>query len=89
MSKLKNFLDRRAAGIAKEKAQKEGKEISEEEKQVDPNLSDDEFWAISNQFMKDSKNTNLSPVEVLQSILEEYTPLKIRQFAKRYDELNK
>ncbi len=60
-----------------------------EEKIEAPNLTDDEFWTISNKFMKESKQSNQTAVEVLQKILEDYTPLKIKQFAQRYEELNK
>lgn len=112
---LKNFLDKRAEGVAREKAKKEGKEyvkpkpkktetvyevdkekgIIQHEKEIEeveenPNLTDDEFWAISNDFMAETKsNKDGNPVEMLQKILEEYTPLKIQQFADRYAELNK
>lgn len=84
MSELKNFLNRRAEGKAKEKNEKEG--IIEEE---NPNLTDDEFWEISNQFLKDSKISNEEPSIVLQRILEQYSVLKINQFAERYKNLNK
>lgn len=98
MSGIKNFLDKRAEGIVKEKTIKDG--VSSEdyasaktEKEVDDieesqDLTDEEFWTITNQFMKESKNNEKSAVEVLQSIIEGYTPLKIKQFAKRYEELN-
>ncbi len=111
MSSIKNFLDKRAKGIAKEDALKKGikdtpkKTISKtvispelgfkvikEEVEIETenkNLSDDEFWDITNTFNKEIKVSNL-PVEIiLQKILENYTPLKIQQFAKRYEELNK
>lgn len=84
MSELKNFLNRRAEVKAKEKNEKEG--IVEEE---NPNLTDDEFWEISNQFLKDSKTSNEEPSMVLQKILEQYSVLKINQFAERYKNLNK
>ena len=84
MSELKKFLNRRAEVKAKEKNEKEG--IVEEE---NPNLTDDEFWEISNQFLKDSKTSEEEPSMVLQKILEQYSVLKINQFAERYKNLNK
>lgn len=84
MSRFKKFLDKRAEGIAKEKEKKEGLE-----KEIDLNLTDDEFWEISNKFIKENKQSDKSSTEILQRILEKYTPLKIKQFAKRYEELNK
>ncbi len=51
-------------------------------------LTDDEFWDISNEFNKMIKISEDSPVLILQSILKKYTPLKIEQFGKRYAELN-
>ena len=84
MSELKNFLNRRAEEKAKKKNEKEG--IVEEE---NPNLTDDEFWEISNQFLKDSKTSEEEPSMVLQKILEQYSVLKINQFAERYKNLNK
>lgn len=91
---LKQFLDRRADGLKEESELKEAvesgkiyvnKKIEIEE---DPNLSDDEFWDISNQFNKQIKNSNKTPVEILQKILENYSPLKIQQFADKFKELN-
>jgi len=84
MSELKNFLNRRAEEKAKEKNEKEG--IVEEE---NPNLTDDEFWEILDQFKKDSKSNTDDPSLVLQKILEQYSVLKINQFAERYTNLNK
>ncbi len=84
MSELKNFLNRRAEEKAKEKNEKEG--IVEEE---NPNLTDDEFWGILDQFKKDSKSSTEDPSLILQKILEQYSTLKINQFAKRYTNLNK
>lgn len=110
MSGLKRFLDRRAEGIAREKAKKKNidvpikntetkvhidkdygfieteQEIEETEQTL--NLTDDEFWDISNQFNKEIKNNEEPPSEVLQKILKNYTLLKIEQFGKRYTELN-
>lgn len=113
MSRIKKYLDKRASGIAKDKAIKDGvnpedyvpvktekeyvvhkdlgivefeKEVHEIEESLD--LTDDEFWTITNQFVKESKNNEKSAVDILQSIIEGYTPLKIKQFAKRYEELN-
>lgn len=59
-----------------------------EEKPEDPNLSDEEFWDISNEFNKKMRISKDNPVEVMQKILERYTPLKINQFAERYEKLN-
>lgn len=84
MSELKNFLNRRAEVKAKEKNEKEG--IVEEE---NPNLTDDEFWEILNQFKLESKSNNNDPSDILQRILEQYSVLKINQFAERYKNLNK
>ena len=84
MNDLKNFLNRRAEGKVKEKNEKEG--IVEEE---NPNLTDDEFWEILEQFKKDSKSNTDAPSLVLQKILEQYSVLKINQFAERYTNLNK
>jgi len=64
--------------------EEEVEEIEEE----NPNLTDEEFWDISNQYIKESRNSDRSQVEILQSILENYTPLKIKQFAQRYKDLN-
>jgi len=69
------------------------KGIIEYEKEVEelednPNLTDDEFWDISNKLNKEIKNSGKDAVEILQEIFKEYTPLKIRQFGKRYSELN-
>ena len=65
-------------------------EKTEAHEEDNPNLSDHEFWTISNRFLVDSrKNSDQSPVAILQKILEGYTPLKIKQFAVRYEELNK
>jgi len=90
MSGLKRFLKNREEAIAKEKAMKEETIQNETKNDIeDLDLSDDEFWAISNQFMKDIKNSDKSQEEILESILEDYTPKKIRQFAKRFEELNK
>ncbi len=87
MSKLKKFFDRRNEGLARERAEKEGVKFKETVEE-NPNLTDDEFWAISNQYMAESKNSDRDQVEILQTILEQYSPLKIKQFAKRYEELN-
>jgi len=51
-------------------------------------LSDEEFWDISNSFMKKIQKSNRSHMDILEEILEDYTSHKIRQFAKRYEELN-
>jgi len=111
MSKLKRFLDRREAGIAKGDAKNDGAEKKEtttisktiinpnigfvvveeevEKEAISLDLTDDEFWDISNTFNLQVKNSK-EPIEILlQRILENYTPLKIKQFAKRYGELNK
>jgi len=93
MSGLKKFLDKRVEGLAREEAKKNkgnNKEtpIKKAPIEENPNLTDDEFWAISNQFISERRNSE-NPVEVLQHILETYTPLKIKQFAKRFEELNK
>jgi len=113
MTRLKKFLDKRAKGIAKEKAKKEGIEFDDSPKMIiktteinsnvgfkviekevplkeeDVNLSDEEFWDISNTFNHQVRKSN-EPIEIiLQRILENYTPLKIQQFAKRFEELNK
>ncbi len=112
MSSFKKFLDKRAKGIAKEKALKKGEEfieestkivqktvmshsvgfeVVEEEQPLEKetlDLSDEEFWDISNAFNHQVKISK-EPIEIiLQKILENYTPLKIQQFAKRYEELN-
>ncbi len=87
MSKLKKFFDRRNEGLARERAEKEDVEFKETVEE-NPNLTDDEFWAISNQFIKESKNSEKNKIEILQTILEQFSPLKIKQFAKRYEELN-
>lgn len=84
MSEIKKFLDRRAEGIATEKKAKQGEEIEE-----DTNLTDDEFWGILKQFQQESRLTKNNPSEVLQHILEQYSVLKINQFAERYANLNK
>ncbi|HHC80581.1 MAG TPA: hypothetical protein ENK46_11910 [Flavobacteriia bacterium] len=94
MSKLKEFFDRRSEGLLEEKLAKEGtgsKEVVKRKEPVEenPNLTDEEFWAIANQFIKESRNSGRNQVEILQAILAQYTPLKIEQFAKRYEELNK
>lgn len=94
MSKLKKFLDRRAEGIAREqqkknKATQKNNLTGDDDLEEDPNLTDDEFWSISKQYISESKNSDKDQVEILQSILEKYSPLKIEQFAKRYYDLNK
>ncbi len=94
MSGLKKFLDRRNEGLARERKEKmkvEQKDVSNEDVKIeeDPNLTDDEFWEITNQYISESKNSDRNQVEILQSILEQYPPLKIEQFAKRYQDLNK
>mgnify|MGYP003625831216 CR=1 FL=1 len=86
MSGLKKFLNRREKGIT-EKKDSEDEKIEEIE-EIDVNLSDDEFWAITNQFLLESKNSDSNQVEILQTILGAYTPLKIEQFAERYKALN-
>ncbi len=68
-----------------------GFEIIEEEvplKEENLDLTDDEFWDISNSFNKQLKISKSQPEEILQKILESYSPLKIKQFAQRYKELN-
>ncbi len=82
MSELKNFLNRRTEGLAKEKANQEG------EMKEDKNLTDDEFWEILKQFKQEIKLGGDSS-EILQEILEQYSVLKINQFAERYNRLNK
>ena len=84
MNDLKNFLNRRAETIAKEKNDKEG--IVNEE---NPNLTDEEFWEILEKFKKENKSNTEDPSVVLQKILEQYSVLKINQFAERYTNLNK
>lgn len=84
MSELKKFLNRREEGLAEDRKIKEG--IVEEE---NPNLTDDEFWGILNKFKIDSKSNTNDPSEILQKILEQYSVLKINQFADRYKNLNK
>lgn len=83
MSELKKFLNRREEGLAEDRKIKGG--IVEKE---DPNLTDDEFWGILNQFKTDSKSNAKDPSEILQKILEQYSVLKINQFAERYKNLN-
>lgn len=66
--------------------------VVEEEVEKEPeslDLSDEEFWDISNSFNKQIKQSADSAESILQKILEQYTPLKIKQFAARYEELNK
>lgn len=93
MSGLKKFLDRRNEGLAREQKKREAtkKKISNKEDNFDedPNLTDNEFWDITNQYISESKNSTKNQVEILQNILEQYSPLKIEQFAKRYQDLNK
>ena len=91
MSGLKKFLNRRAENLAKEKNRKSGintEDINEKDIE-EADLTDDEFWEISNQFMSERKKSNKSEVEILQNILIKYSPLKIQQFASRFEELNK
>ncbi len=59
-----------------------------EEIEETPNLTDDEFWDISNQFNLEVRKSNEDHSIILQAILENYTPLKIQQFGERYKELN-
>ena len=88
MSGIKKFFDRRNEGLAREKAEKEGVDLKQTDEE-NPNLTDEEFWEISNQFIKESRDSDKNQVVILQAILEQYTPLKIKQFAKRYEELNR
>ncbi len=93
MSGLKKFLDRRNKGLVREQKKHEATQKNTSNKEdnfdEDPNLTDSEFWDITNQYIAESKNSNKNQVEILQSILEQYSPLKIEQFAKRYQDLNK
>lgn len=104
MSGLKKFLDRRTESIKNDKGivtkKTETKIVLnndvgyiEYEQEVDEveetqDLTDDEFWDISNQFNLEVRRSKNDPAEILQKILENYSSLKIEQFAKRYKELN-
>ncbi len=90
MSGLKKFLHNRSKGLAEKRNKIE--ETVENKVSVnndDMNLTDDEFWEISNTFLKESKKSDDDPAHILQNILSHYSPKKIEQFAKRYQELNK
>ena len=94
MSGLKKFIDRRNEGLAREHEKKinaaqKNNMPDDDSQEEDPNLTDDEFWTISKQYISESKNSDRGQVEILQSILEQYSSLKIEEFAKRYYDLNK
>ncbi len=99
MSKIREFFERRSAGLAREREIK-NKTVDkvpnetiqnepEEQSDLDTDLTDDEFWYIFNTFMKRIKNETTNPQEILVDVLKDFTPKKIEQFGKRYQELNK
>ncbi len=99
MSKIREFFERRAAGLARERelknksAHKEQNKAvqnkAEEKTDLDADLTDDEFWYIFNTFIKRINNKATDPQKILLDILKDFTPKKIEQFGKRYQELNK
>ena len=86
MSKLKKFLDKRSEGLAKKAGIKDA--VSKDEITEDDDLTDEEFWEISNTYLRERRNSEEDPVIILQEILRRYSPKKIKQFAKRFEELN-
>lgn len=86
---LKSFLDRRAANIKAEK--KELKDDSEAQPvEVDPDLSDDDFWAIL-QNLKLAIDSNIddeNPTDILEQLLEPFSDKQVEQFAEKYGKLN-
>ncbi len=85
MTLLKKFLNKRAEGLAENRKANQGDGIEEENK----DLTDDEFWGILKQFKQESRLGKKDSTEILQEILEQYSVLKINQFAERYANLNK
>ena len=83
MGEIKNFLDRRAEGLAKERGTNQDIDLEE-----NINLTDDEFWGILKQFKQESRSGKKTPSDILQEILEQYSAVKINQFAERYKKLN-
>lgn len=84
MGEIKKFLDRRAEGLSKERGDNQEEDLKEK-----VNLTDDEFWGILKQFKQESRSGKKDSSEILQEILEQYSVLKINQFAEQYSNLNK
>jgi len=85
MSGLKKFLERRSENLSIEN-KATNQDTSEDENK---DLTDDEFWGILKDFKQESRSGKKTPSAILQEILEQYSVLKINQFADRYEKLNK
>jgi len=80
MSGLKQFLKRRSENLQKEK------KVTMD----NPDLTDDEFWAILNEFNRKVPHLpeNETPEKLLEELLEPLSVRKIEQFVKQYEKLN-
>jgi len=80
MSRLKQFLQRRSENLQKEK------KVSEQHSK----LTDDEFWAILNEFNRRIRDLpkGKTPERLLEELLEPLPVHKIEQFAEKYKKLN-
>jgi len=83
MGEIKNFLDRRAEGLAKDRGANQDEDLKE-----NVNLTDDEFWGILKQFKQETRTGKKDASEILNLILGQYSVLKVNQFAERYKKLN-
>ncbi len=87
MSKLKDFLDRRAQALAKER--QKGKETAGIPPEESNNtLTDDEFWEILRRWKAEKKQSSKEDTEILQDILKHYSPEQILDFAGKYEKLS-
>jgi hypothetical protein len=94
MSLLKKFLERRGNALAGERPEiRKADKITGRKQDAgrqNKDLSDDDFWAILRQYKEQmTENPGKSPEEILEAVLEPYTPEQIIQFAERYEKLNK
>lgn len=87
MSKLKEFLNRRSANLSENEVNKEPVDEKKVEKDLD--LSDDEFWAIMDDFTKLKAQSDKPVEKILEEVLEAYSSKKIMQFAEKYEKLNR
>ncbi len=95
MSLFKDFLDRRGKNLSRQKANQTAETQTNKEKienQSDnKELTDDDFWFILEQYKTKMNEANgaKTPEQILEEILEPYTPEQIMQFAERYERLNR
>ncbi len=84
MSKLRDFLKRRAETLARKDR---GKPFEPEARQEEELLTDAEFWDILRRMKRESEVSGESHFEALVRILEAYSEAQVEQFVDTYERL--